>query len=243
MSRTGGRVLQCVRSLLSVRALDEWLAWSVRRVELDKDLCKAMAYMRGHVLEIGASASRRRGQFRPPIEACRSWIYVDINEGARPHIVGDLEQLPVRDGGFDTVVCLEVLEYVESPSRAVREIRRVLAPGGHMVLATPFLSRRDTPHDFWRFTDEGLRFLLERAGFEVVLLARQGGALGVVVNVLKHIIWVESRTWRRRAEGYLLRPLLSWLWRLDSCSSIRRPILSGFATGYLVVTRRPGCAE
>lgn len=148
-----------MRSLFSARRLEEWLARSVRGVELDQDLRRAVAYMQG-------------------------WV----------------------------------LEYVNLPSPALREIQRVVLAGGHVVLATPFFHRRDTSHDFWGFTDEGLRFLLGEAGFEVLLLVRQGGALGVVVNVLKHAIYVEPRTWRRRAAGYLLRLIgriirRGWRWQ------------------------------
>jgi ubiquinone/menaquinone biosynthesis C-methylase UbiE len=51
--------------------------------------------------------------------------------------VGDMEQIPFPDGTFDAVVCLGVIEYLESDERALQEIRRVLKPGGSAVLSTP----------------------------------------------------------------------------------------------------------
>ena len=50
---------------------------------------------------------------------------------------GDIEQLPFPDGMFDGVVCLGVIEYLDSDSAAVRELRRVLKPGGTLVVSTP----------------------------------------------------------------------------------------------------------
>jgi ubiquinone/menaquinone biosynthesis C-methylase UbiE len=51
---------------------------------------------------------------------------------------GDLSaKLPYEDAAFDYVTCLEGLEHIENPHQAVREFRRVLKPGGHLVVSTP----------------------------------------------------------------------------------------------------------
>ncbi len=47
------------------------------------------------------------------------------------------EPLPFPDAGFDLVVAVEVLEHLESPRAFLREIHRVLRPGGLAVLSTP----------------------------------------------------------------------------------------------------------
>jgi ubiquinone/menaquinone biosynthesis C-methylase UbiE len=51
--------------------------------------------------------------------------------------VGDLEGIPFPDSTFDGVVCLGVLEYLDTDARALQEISRVLKPGGTAVLSTP----------------------------------------------------------------------------------------------------------
>lgn len=56
-----------------------------------------------------------------------------------PVIRGRGEQLPFVDQSFDLVVCLWVLEHVESPEAVLREVHRVLRPGGHFVFLTPNL--------------------------------------------------------------------------------------------------------
>jgi ubiquinone/menaquinone biosynthesis C-methylase UbiE len=56
-----------------------------------------------------------------------------------PVIRGRGEQLPFIDRSFDLVVCLWVLEHVESPEAVLREVHRVLKPGGHFVFLTPNL--------------------------------------------------------------------------------------------------------
>jgi SAM-dependent methyltransferase len=51
--------------------------------------------------------------------------------------VGDIEYMPFRDNAFDAVVCLGVLEYLDTDERALREMWRVLKPGGTAVVSTP----------------------------------------------------------------------------------------------------------
>lgn len=51
--------------------------------------------------------------------------------------VGDCEHIPFRDDTFDAVVCLGVIEYLDTDERALREMCRVLKPGGSAVVSTP----------------------------------------------------------------------------------------------------------
>jgi len=51
--------------------------------------------------------------------------------------VADIQQLPFADDTFDTVISCETIEHVPDPARAVRELARVLKPGGRLLLTTP----------------------------------------------------------------------------------------------------------
>src|SRR4051812_5026392 len=69
---------------------------------------------------------------------------------------------------YDVVICEQVLEHVEDPWRAVQTLRDLCRPGGAVVVSTPFLIRvHPTPYDFWRFTEDGLRRMLEGVGLVV----------------------------------------------------------------------------
>lgn len=52
-------------------------------------------------------------------------------------IVGNLDALPVRDGSADLLVSLQVIEHLWDLGRFLRECRRVLRPGGVVVVSTP----------------------------------------------------------------------------------------------------------
>ena len=49
----------------------------------------------------------------------------------------DVARLPFKDGAFDAVICSEVLEHIPDNRKAVRELVRVLRPGGELVISVP----------------------------------------------------------------------------------------------------------
>jgi SAM-dependent methyltransferase len=56
-----------------------------------------------------------------------------------PVVTGRGEQLPFAGESFDLIVCIWVLEHLRDPEGVLREVRRVLRPGGHFVFLTPNL--------------------------------------------------------------------------------------------------------
>ncbi len=196
--------------MFSKSKLDKWLRVSVRRRRLDADLSMLRSCMKGNVLEIGAGRLGRRGDFSPPVSEAKRWVYIDIRHEVKPDIQANIEFLPCRPGNFDTVMCLEVLEYVSNPSAALSQIRQVLKVGGQLILGVPFLHRMDSSGDLWRFTEAGLRRLLWPE-FRIQELYSQGSALGVVVNILKYAVSSQGSFTRRMVVGFFLRPLFSFL--------------------------------
>jgi SAM-dependent methyltransferase len=82
------------------------------------------------------------------------------------------ESFPEIPGGFDTVVCLNVIEHVEDDRGALDNIRRVLAPGGQAIVLVPqgpglFGTLDEVLGHRRRYTEAGLRQLAAAAGFEV----------------------------------------------------------------------------
>ena len=80
--------------------------------------------------------------------------------------------LPFTDGELDTVLLLEVLEHLEDDAAGIREIHRVLAPGGKLVLSVPVPPGEINETDQWGHKREGyqleqLQSLLGNNGFEV----------------------------------------------------------------------------
>ncbi len=208
---------------------------SARRRLLDAELERLKNMMTGRVLEIGNGRSGRRGAFRPPTEVT-SWTYLDLDRRRTPDVCGDIVRLPFRESVFDTVVCLEVLEYVGAPDTALRELALALRPGGTLIMSTPFHTRPDTDGDLWRFTEPGLRRLAAGAALDVADVRRQGGVAASMLHMMP--VWRRSGQIRERLAARALSPLIRLLWnedcKLDSTSA-------GHTTGYVLVARKgPG---
>lgn len=94
-------------------------------------------------------------------------------------------ELPFIDQTFDLVFCTEVMEHVAEPKRMLEEIYRVLKPGGHLILTTPFLVPvHEAPYDFYRYTPYGLQHLVKQASFCIVSQETFAEAFGVLISLL-----------------------------------------------------------
>ena len=96
----------------------------------------------------------------------------------RPDIYGDAQKLPVMNASIDAVLLLEVLEHIESDSAVLSEANRVLKVGGVLYISVPFIyPQHDVPYDFRRWTQYGLRQVLETNGFVIRELRVHGHSL------------------------------------------------------------------
>jgi ubiquinone/menaquinone biosynthesis C-methylase UbiE len=102
-----------------------------------------------------------------------------------PDIVGDIHDLPFEDNSVDAIICVSVLEHVEEPQKAVKEMHRVLKPGGYCYIYAPFLFYYHPVNgyyeDYYRFTLDGMRYLTR--DFKEVEVHNARGALATVFNL------------------------------------------------------------
>lgn len=139
------------------------------------------------VLDAGAGAAPYRAFFAHCEYVTQDWPGT-VHAAARgADIVADLHELPVADASFGFVLCTEVLEHVADPARVLAELRRVLRPGGALLLSVPFVGElHEEPHDHWRFTSHGLDRLLREAGFAVDPVQPLTGYWSTLAHVMRH---------------------------------------------------------
>lgn len=110
--------------------------------------------------------------------------------GLKRLVLGNAERVPFRDLSFDVVIALDTLEHVPGHESALDEARRVLKPGGLLVLNVPAFRWLWGPHDVAlmhqrRYRRHEVKRLLEEHGFEVELLSYGVFLLFPVVMVIR----------------------------------------------------------
>lgn len=150
-----------------------WLQEEARRA--------SEAYGRYRVLDVGCGVKPYFPFFEP-----YSSEYVGVDLGSPgADLEGSVESLPVADASFEVVLCTQVLEHVGDPARAVRELRRVVVPGGRVLASTHgTYVYHPAPDDLWRWTHTGLERLFRENGSWSSLTVRPGSGSAACVGML-----------------------------------------------------------
>jgi len=176
----------------------------------------------GRALDIGAAGGGNTRVMR-----AHGWSPIAVEYGAEGAEVArerglrvlraDARQLPVESGSADLVVAFDVLEHIEEDYLAVAEFRRVLRPGGTLLIAVPCDMRLWSAHDVAvdhvrRYSRDGLESVVRKAGFDIDAL------------------W----SW-----NVLLRPVAAWRRKRATESDLTElsPVVNGALTAIITAER------
>lgn len=183
--------------------------WSVRAplaawVHSEADALRARG-MRARVLDVGCGAKPYEPYFAGVADV---FVGVDVEVTPYADLVGTVEALPVDDASFDVVLCNQVLEHCDDPAQAVRELRRVTAPGGRVLASTHGVQvYHPAPNDLWRWTHEGLERLFTRNGDWASVTVHPGaGSAACLAMLAGHFLWNAGH----RARALPLTDGLTW---------------------------------
>lgn len=132
-------------------------------------------------------------------------------------VIGVAENIPLEDAVSEIVLCNQALEHVQDSVLSVAEIYRILKPGGKFIGSVPHISPVHLePYDFRRYTDLGVKQLLENAGFVDIKVEGNGGVYSTVALILA-MDWMLSARQENKSQkllmfrALLLAPLVGFL--------------------------------
>lgn len=210
-------------------------SWSIRRPLADWLRAEGAHAEGKRVLDVGCGVK----PYYPFFESAATYVGVDVKENESADLVGSVDALPVEDASFDVVLCTQVLEHVDDPAAAVRELHRVTAPGGRVLASTHgVMLYHPNPQDLWRWTHTGLQRLFETAAewsrLNVEPGAGSAACLGMLVGNYLHLL--AKRAGPARAAGPVISAVNTLGATLDNRIALLREPVPGALFANLHVT-------
>ena len=222
----------------SNRGFHNWLIYNVG----DAFLEKFSKYYRGDLYDLGCGEAPYKEYF---LQYADSYIGIDwtkTQHNSKADIVSDLNQkIELDDEVADTIVSISVMEHLCEPQVFLNESCRILKKDGTMILQVPWQWWiHEAPHDYFRYTPYGLRYMFEKAGFKDIQIEAQ---TGFFTTWLTKINYFTARFIRGpKPLRWLIKVVLVPFWTLNQ---IVAPILDRLDTnweaeaqGYFVVARK-----
>jgi SAM-dependent methyltransferase len=157
----------------------------------------ALEYQKMDVLEISGTRFRDRW----PFHSYRSVKYPDYDVCSGPLAVGE----------FDIVIAEQVFEHILYPDLGASSVFQMLRPGGIFIIDTPFLLKVHAyPLDLYRWTQDGIRTLLERAGFSTIQTGSWGNRRCIIKDLTPGLGWTEYQPLLHSLKNEPDFPIVVW---------------------------------
>jgi SAM-dependent methyltransferase len=183
---------QSVRRLVRGRQDHSSAGPSQLRVDSNRWLRSQCRDIVGAVLSIGSGDDNdgEGGKYRDYLPGATSYTTSEWVPMEGCDLVIDVRSMPeITDASYDCVYCSGVLEHVDEFRKGFDEITRILKSGGILLLGLPFRQAiHMAPHDFWRFTEYGIKFLLKDS-YEILVMTE----IGTEVEGFPGTYWVKAR--------------------------------------------------
>lgn len=134
--------------------------------------------------------------------------------------ISNIVKLPFKKESVNYVINTTTLEHLNDPFSFVREVYRVLQPGGKLFLYVPFVQpEHGGPYDYYRYTRYGLAHLFRSAGFKSWQIEPSNGGFYTSIRFVnmyldfipdKHLLWLVRKILKVLFR-FVFTPIFYWL--------------------------------
>ena len=162
-----------------------------RRTELIAEETAKLPPQAGRMLDVGGRGKPYACFFAGRVV---NHYVLDVEPALSVDVVGDARIMPFSDASMDVVLATQVLEHIPDPIAVIGEIRRVLKPGGTLLLSVPSIfPQHGSPGDYWRYMPQGLEWILR--DFQSVTVKGEAGTVPSIFLVVNVYLQVLTSSW------------------------------------------------
>jgi len=156
---------------------------SLGRILMNKYCEKYLGDLTGSIIDFGGGG---RPSYAKYFDKDAKVTRTDYDESKNPDIVVDLNKpIELESSSFDNAILFNTIYILENPTASLKEINRILKPGGRLLLTSPFIfNEAPEPIDYWRFTSYGIEKVLRDAGFVNIEKYKMGERFSASINII-----------------------------------------------------------
>lgn len=155
---------------------------SIGRILFNEQVLIRCAGLSGRVLDLAGGRNPSYLGLLPVNAEVTRTNYV-ASEGVE--VIDFNEPLPFGDSSYNAVLLFNALYIADDADKLLREIFRILKSGGRLFLSSPLIANEmPEPHDYIRYTHEGLERLLRKNGFRDIDIERVGERGSAAMTIL-----------------------------------------------------------
>ena len=133
-------------------------------------------FIKGKSLEFGAYKDQKRN-FSNHLKGEKNFQYTNLKKDKKNNIqeANLNKKLKFKSNYYQNLVIFNVLEHLNSPTKSLKELNRILKKGGLLIGSTPFLYQvHGAPNDYLRFTTDYLIYEFKKKNFKAIYVKELG---------------------------------------------------------------------
>jgi len=192
-----------------------------RRTVLARAIAELELPENARILDAGCGSGRNmvelaRSGTVTGVELSHTSVCLARARAAGEVIEGSVLDMPFESSSFDLAVSLDVIEHLEADLDALRELRRVVAPGGALLLTVPaygwlWSGHDEINHHYRRYTRRSLQLVAQQAGWQQVRTTYFNSLLLPVAILLRALDRLNTKTTESSLDLWVPPSRLNWL--------------------------------